>query len=146
MIPESEAKLSIYDSALMFGDMVFEMMRTFNKQTFKLWEHIERLFKSANYLDIKIPYSFDKLYNEHENLILHNRKMFEEDDEIRTLINVSRGLLPIYEPMGKLETQVIISCFPLRYITKGISKHYKQGGIFIRPKNQITIKTAFTNG
>ena len=30
-VPEDEAKISIYDSALMFGDMVFEMTRSFNK-------------------------------------------------------------------------------------------------------------------
>ena len=34
-IPESEARLSIYDSSLMFGDMVFEMTRSFNKKQFK---------------------------------------------------------------------------------------------------------------
>ncbi len=35
IIPESEARISIYDSALMFGDMVFEMTRSFNKVQFK---------------------------------------------------------------------------------------------------------------
>ena len=35
-VPESEAKISIYDSSLMFGDMVFEMTRSFNKKQFKL--------------------------------------------------------------------------------------------------------------
>mgnify|MGYP005827133459 CR=1 FL=1 len=40
-VPESEAKISIYDSALMFGDMVFEMTRSFNKKQFKLREHLE---------------------------------------------------------------------------------------------------------
>ena len=34
-LPESEAKVSIFDSALMFGDMVFEMTRSFNKKQFK---------------------------------------------------------------------------------------------------------------
>ena len=34
LIPETEAKISIYDSALMFGDMVFEMTRSFNKLTY----------------------------------------------------------------------------------------------------------------
>lgn len=34
IIPESEARISIYDSALMFGDMVFEMTRSFNKVQF----------------------------------------------------------------------------------------------------------------
>ena len=48
--PESEAKLSIYDSALMFGDMVFEMTRSFNKRQFKLREHLERLYVGINYL------------------------------------------------------------------------------------------------
>ena len=35
LIPETEAKISVYDSALMFGDMVFEMTRSFNKKQFK---------------------------------------------------------------------------------------------------------------
>jgi len=45
-IPEKEAKISIFDSALMFGDMVFEMTRSFNKKQFKLREHLIRLFDS----------------------------------------------------------------------------------------------------
>ena len=44
LVNESEAKISIYDSALMFGDMVFEMTRSFNKEQFKLRAHIDRLY------------------------------------------------------------------------------------------------------
>ena len=33
-VPESEARVSIFDSALMFGDMAFEMTRTFNQVPF----------------------------------------------------------------------------------------------------------------
>ena len=36
LVPEAEARISIYDSALMFGDMVFEMTRSFGKKQFKL--------------------------------------------------------------------------------------------------------------
>ncbi len=43
LVPETEAKISVYDSALMFGDMVFEMTRSFNKDQFKLREHLNRL-------------------------------------------------------------------------------------------------------
>ena len=39
MIDETEAKTSVYDSALMFGDMVFEMTRSFDNRQFKLREH-----------------------------------------------------------------------------------------------------------
>ena len=53
LIPESEAKISIYDSALMFGDMVFEMTRSFNKVQFRFREHLERLYASIKY--VRIP-------------------------------------------------------------------------------------------
>ena len=56
-VPESEAKISIYDSALMFGDMVFEMTRSFNRNQFKLEEHIDRLFYGLKILIIDIPMS-----------------------------------------------------------------------------------------
>ena len=49
---QEDAKLSIYDSALMFGDMVFEMTRSFNKQQFMLEKHIDRLLLGAKILRI----------------------------------------------------------------------------------------------
>ena len=51
-VPEVEAKISIFDSALMFGDMVFEMTRSFNKKQFKLREHLERLYIGIKILHI----------------------------------------------------------------------------------------------
>ena len=56
-VKESEAKISIYDSALMFGDMVFEMTRSFNKEQFKLSEHIERLYMGLKIFKIPISMS-----------------------------------------------------------------------------------------
>jgi branched-chain amino acid aminotransferase len=127
IVPATEATVSIYDSAMMFGDTAFEMMRTFNKQTFKLREHLERLFTSLKILEIEIPYTLKDIYNAHENLIIHNRYHFKEDDEIRTLINVTRGLLPIYDFIGESSPTVTITAFPLRNIVKGMGKWYKQG-------------------
>lgn len=129
IVPENDGYYSIYDSALMFGDMAFEMMRTFNKQTFMLYEHIERLFKSLKSLEIDIPYSFDEIFEAHENLILHNRKEFQNDDEVRSLINVSRGILPLYHELlqDSGRPNIIIACFPLRNIIKGMSRFYKTG-------------------
>ena len=54
LVPEAEAKISIYDSALMFGDMVFEMTRSFNGKQFKLKKHIERLYIGLSILRIPI--------------------------------------------------------------------------------------------
>ena len=54
LIPEAEARISIYDSALMFGDMVFEMTRSFRKRQFKLREHIDRLYTGIKILRIPL--------------------------------------------------------------------------------------------
>lgn len=136
ILPEKDAVMSVYDSSLMFGDMAFEMMRTFNKNTFKLREHSERLFKSLNILEIDLPYSFEELFNAHENLILQNR--WSDDDEIRTLINVSRGILPIYQDMlgDEGKPNAIITCFPLTEVVKGMSKYYKTGVHAIVPSQR----------
>ena len=59
-VPEAEAKISIYDSALMFGDMVFEMTRSFNKKQFKLREHLERLYASIKYVRIPLKMTIEE--------------------------------------------------------------------------------------
>ena len=53
-VPEKDAKISIYDSALMFGDMVFDMTRSYNQKQFQLTKHIERLFRSMKSAEISI--------------------------------------------------------------------------------------------
>ena len=62
-VPEKDAKISIFDSALMFGDMVFEMTRSFNKKQFKLKEHIDRLYSSIEHVKISINISKKEIYN-----------------------------------------------------------------------------------
>ena len=60
-VPEAEAQISIYDSALMFGDMVFEMTRSFNKKQFKLREHLERLYTGLKILRIPLKMSIEEM-------------------------------------------------------------------------------------
>lgn len=96
-VPETQACLSIYDSALMFGDMVFEMTRSFNKRQFKLREHLERLYASIKMVRIPLKTSIDEMERAVEETINANEPAFEEDDEHRIMIDVSRGLLGIYE-------------------------------------------------
>ena len=129
LVSESEAKLSIYDSALMYADLPFEMLRTFNKRTFKLQEHLDRLYNSIKILQIPIQYSDDILYKAHEELLTWHIENFPEEEEWRTLINVSRGILPIYQNLLEDEgnPNVIIACFPLRYVLKDTSWVYSEG-------------------
>jgi branched-chain amino acid aminotransferase len=129
IIPEDSAKLSIYDSSLMFGDMVFEMMRTFNGRTFRLQQHLDRLYDSVKILQIPIHYRKVELYDAHEELTAWHMMEFPEEKEWRTLINVSRGILPMYQEMlGDMgNPNVMIGCFPLRNVLKGMSWVYTKG-------------------
>jgi len=127
ILPESEARISIYSSALMFGDMVFEMTRSFNKIHFKLREHFERLFRSAKSFHIDIPYTIDELEQACYTISELNDSEFQIDDEHRLMINIDRGLLSTYESMGKLGTNVIISDFPLRFTVRGMGKLFDEG-------------------
>ena len=129
LVFECEAKISIYDSALMFGDMVFEMTRSFNKKQFKLEEHIERLFVGLNILEIKIPYSKKDLIKICNDVVEANEPIFEKDDEHRLMINVSRGPLNIYKHLfdDDYESTVIVADFPLRWTVSDMAKYYKEG-------------------
>jgi branched-chain amino acid aminotransferase len=59
--PKSEAKISVYDHGLLYGDGVFEGIRAYNGVVFKLKEHINRLFKSAHPIFLKIPLTKEQL-------------------------------------------------------------------------------------
>jgi branched-chain amino acid aminotransferase len=55
--PKSEAKVSVYDHGLLYGDGVFEGVRAYNGTVFKLEEHIDRLYKSAHAIMLNINIS-----------------------------------------------------------------------------------------
>jgi branched-chain amino acid aminotransferase len=128
-IPESEARISIYDSALMFGDMVFEMTRSFKKKQFKLRKHIERLFASVKYVRIPIKMTMEELEEKVYKTIEINEPAFRPDDEHRVMIDITRGLLSIYQ--GVVGTHkgpnVIISDFPLRWTVSSMGFLYDKG-------------------
>lgn len=128
-VPESEARVSIYDSALMFGDMVFEMTRSFNKVQFKLREHLERLYASIKYVRIPIKMTIDEMQEAVYETIKANDPVFEKDDEHRVMINVSRGLLSIYEDVVGVSKgpNIIIADFPLRWTVSSMGHLYDTG-------------------
>ena len=63
IVDETEAKISVYDSALMYGDMVFEMTRSFDNKQFKLIEHIDRLYDGLKILRVPIEMTKKKWKN-----------------------------------------------------------------------------------
>lgn len=57
LVPERDAKVSVFDHGLLYGDGVFEGIRSYNGRVFMLDEHIDRLFRSAKAIDLTIPVS-----------------------------------------------------------------------------------------
>jgi branched-chain amino acid aminotransferase len=118
----------------MYGDMPFEMMRTFNGEVFELSGHLSRLHAGLKILQIDMR---DDLRRAVRAVIKANT--FADDDEHRILINVSRGILPMYEDTGEtLGTNVIVADFPLRWATKGMGKMFDVGvGLQTVPQQAI---------
>ncbi len=54
-LPKEEAKISVFDHGLLYGDGVFEGIRAYNGRIFRLDEHLDRLYDSAKTIDLKIP-------------------------------------------------------------------------------------------
>ncbi|MBQ9500565.1 MAG: aminotransferase class IV [Lentisphaeria bacterium] len=130
-VDESDAKISIYDSALMFGDMIFEMTRSFNKKQFMLRAHLERLYASAKYLCIDLPsvMSIEEMETQILRTIEINDPEFKEDDEHRILVDVSRGLLSIYRDVVGTHSglNIVIADFPLRWTVEGMGDLFDKG-------------------
>ncbi|RLI80667.1 branched-chain amino acid aminotransferase [Archaeoglobales archaeon] len=56
-VPESQAKISVFDHGFLYGDGVFEGIRAYNGRVFRLKEHIDRLYDSAKAINLEIPIS-----------------------------------------------------------------------------------------
>ena len=128
-VHEREARVSIYDSALMFGDMVFEMTRSFNGVQFKLREHLERLMAGVKILRIPLDMSIEQLEDACLATVEANKHLFAPDDEHRLMIDVTRGLLGIYQGIVGVKPgpNLIIADFPLRWTVATMGPLFDNG-------------------
>ena len=85
--PKSEAKISVFDHGLLYGDGVFEGIREYNCVVFKLKEHIDRLYRSAHVLMLKIPLTKEEMT---QAVVETLRKNNLKDSYIRLV--VTRGV------------------------------------------------------
>jgi len=60
-VEKKKAVVSVFDHGLLYGDGVFEGIRTYNKRVFRLKEHIDRLYRSADAIELNIPMTKSKL-------------------------------------------------------------------------------------
>jgi len=86
-VPKEEAKVSVFDHGLLYGDGVFEGIRSYNGRVFRLYEHLQRLYDSAKVIRLTIPLSLEEMKEKIlETLRLNNLR----DAYIRAV--VTRGV------------------------------------------------------
>jgi len=59
--PKSQAKVSVFDHGLLYGDGVFEGIRAYSGSVFKLKEHVDRLYRSAHMIMLEIPVAREQM-------------------------------------------------------------------------------------
>ena len=55
LVPEEQAVVSVFDHGLLYGDGVFEGLRSYAGKVFRLEEHLDRLYDSARAICLEIP-------------------------------------------------------------------------------------------
>jgi branched-chain amino acid aminotransferase len=90
-VPTDEAKISIFDAAVMLGDMVTESTRTFAHQPFKLDQHIDRLYKSLKVTRIEPGMTPTEMYDLSLRVLETNLPKVAPEMDVWLVHNISRG-------------------------------------------------------
>ncbi|MCA9171834.1 MAG: aminotransferase class IV, partial [Planctomycetales bacterium] len=118
---KEDAKISVYDHGLLYGDGVFEGMRSYAGVVFRLAEHLDRLYNSAKAICLQIPMTAEAL-GEAVNETIKRSQL--SDAYIRLLVTRGAGSLGL-DPNRTSDPQVIIiadkiSLYPTEYYENGL--------------------------
>ncbi len=104
LFDKADAKISVYDHGLLYGDGVFEGIRIYNGKAFKLKEHVDRLFESARHIKLEIPLTREQFTQAINDTIAANQKI---EGYIRPLVTRGAGSLGL-DPRRTSDPQVVI--------------------------------------
>jgi branched-chain amino acid aminotransferase len=118
---KENAKISVYDHGLLYGDGVFEGMRSYSGKVFRLREHTDRLYESARAICLEIPISKEKLEAAVVDTLARNQL---REAYIRLVVTRGSGSLGL-DPNRTSDPQVIIiadhiALYPAEFYEKGL--------------------------
>ncbi len=126
MVPESEARISIFDSAVMLGDSLTESTRTFRHRPFRLDEHITRLYRSLKVSRVDPGVSPAELTRITLEVFEANRSLMDADDDCWIVHNISRGLMKP-GPSTSQTNAATIMIFTNHMDLRGWARYYTEG-------------------
>ena len=120
-LPKEEAKISVFDHGLLYGDGVFEGIRSYRGRVFKLDEHLQRLYDSAKAIVLNIPISIQEM----EAAILETlRRNHLYDAYIRLIVTRGVGDLGLDPDNCPRPTIIIITdkiaLYPQKFYEDGL--------------------------
>ncbi len=86
-VRKQDAKISVYDHGFLYGDGVFEGIRVYDGNVFRLQEHLDRLYNSAKSIMLEIPHTKDEV----KGLIINTLQKNELSNAYIRLV-ISRGV------------------------------------------------------
>ncbi|MBI5144326.1 MAG: branched-chain-amino-acid transaminase [Candidatus Omnitrophica bacterium] len=121
LVDKDKAIISVFDHGLLYGDGVFEGIRTYDCLIFRLKEHIDRLFKSADAIELKMPMTKIELIEAIIKTLKANRL---KDAYIRLVITRGVGDLGLDPRKCRHPTVFIITdyivLYPKKFYQKGL--------------------------
>jgi branched-chain amino acid aminotransferase len=118
---ERDAKVSVFDHGLLYGDGIFEGIRAYNGRVFKLNEHIDRLFCSAKAILLEIPMAHSELM---KATVETCRKNKLREGYIRLIVTRGVGTLGLNPRTCKNPSVIIIAdkiqLYPPEYYQRGL--------------------------
>jgi branched-chain amino acid aminotransferase len=120
-VPQEDAKVSVYDHGLLYGDGVFEGLRSYSGKVFRLREHVRRLYESAQAIWLAIPMSQDEMCDAVNETVQVNKI---GDGYVRLVVTRGAGTLGL-DPNRCSNPQVIIiadtiALYPPELYEKGL--------------------------
>jgi branched-chain amino acid aminotransferase len=104
--PKSQAKVSVFDHGLLYGDGVFEGIRAYNGSVFKLKEHVDRLYRSAHMIMLEIPITREHMV---QAVVETLRKNNLKDSYIRLVVTRGVGDLGLNPKKCSKPTTIVIT-------------------------------------
>ena len=101
---KADAKISVFDHGLLYGDGIFEGMRIYDGRVFRLRQHLDRLYDSAKAIKLEMPLTFEQMMDATRNAVEVNQK---KDGYIRLVVTRGAGSLGL-DPRKASNPQVII--------------------------------------